>query len=514
MTVASLAASSLPSLHRALQLGRGGAAILAATAMSSAVASTKRISGEAKQADDDNLHILGQSVTPKARSVICMAIAMSFHYLGYSFARPSTLAIFTSASTGYADAPAAFPLAMAFVSPASLLLLMGYGKTLEANGPKGALSRTTTFCASVLVASALAIIYLEQSGSAVTLFNIPLVKFIAGPLFVFREAYVQLITSQYWSFMSSVLTPSQSAKWFAPISGLTSITSALAGINVSRVVDKVGLSGALIGTGIMMMLSLLATTKAYAISDRYGFTPSDDHHSTTKDKKKTKVPSQEIGMFQKASNLFSRVPTLWALFLEILSSQGLATLLNVCFVVKLSSAIPNDSERAGWMGKFFALINVFSMILQFGVLPPLMQVIEPRDLWRAMPLITVVFTAFQASQVDPSLFIVSASLLVQKTLEYSARRMLDEMVYVPLDFESRYVGKEIIGVFGYRFGKSSMSLCLSALTAVFGNFGLQELSVMTTGASLLWLSSAWKLSNLVPTRKEADGMYNAKTSKK
>lgn len=513
MAITTLLATSLPSLQRALQLGRGGAVILAANAVSTSMTASIGTQRGATVENDGNIKILGQLVTPKARSVLCMAIAMSLHYLGYSLARPSTLAIFTSSTTGYANAPAAFPLAMAFVSPASLLLLMGYGKALETKGPKGALSCTTIFCASVLVVCALSIIYLERGGSGIILFNIPLVKFIAGPLFVFREAYVQLITSQYWSFMSSVLTPSQSAKWFAPISGLTSITSALAGINVAQIVEKVGLSGALIGTGLMMVLSLLATTKAYSISDRYGFTPSDDH-AAKNDKKKTTVPSQEIGMIQKATNLFTRVPTLWALFLEILSSQGLATLLNICFVAKLSTAIPNDTERAGWMGKFFALINVFSMTLQFGVLPRLMQVIEPRDLWRAMPLMTVAFTAFQSIQADPSLFIVSASLLVQKTLEYSARRMLDEMVYVPLDFESRYVGKEIIGVFGYRFGKSSMSLCLSALTAVFGNFGLQELSVLTTGASLLWLSSAWKLSNLVPTRKEADGLYNAKNSKK
>jgi ATP/ADP translocase len=514
MAITSLVAASLPSLQRALQLGRGGATILAATAVSSSLTGATGINGGATATivDDGNVQIFGQSVTPKARAVLCMAIAMSLHYLGYSLARPSTLAIFTSSSTGYANAPAAFPLAMAFVSPMSLLLLMGYGKTLEANGPKGALPRTTIFCASIIVASALAIMYLEKSGSALTLFNIPLVKFIAGPLFVFREAYVQLITSQYWSFMSSVLTPSQSGKWFAPISGLTSITSALAGINVSRVVDKVGLTGALAGTGIMMLLSLIATTKAYAISDRYGFTPSDDHKHEQK-KVKGAAQTEEMGMFQKASKLFTRVPTLWALFLEILSSQGLATLLNICFVSKLSTAIPNDSDRAGWMGKFFALINVFSMVLQFGVLPPLMQVIEPRDLWRAMPLIALCFTGFQATQVDPSLYIVSASLLVQKTLEYSVRRMLDEMVYVPLDFESRYVGKEIIGVFGYRFGKSSMSLCLSAFTGVFGNLGLQELSVLTSGATLLWLSSAWKLSNLVPTRKEAEGLYHAKKSK-
>lgn len=96
-----------------------------------------------------------------------------------------------------------------------------------------------------------------------------------------------------------------------------------------------------------------------------------------------------------------------------------------------------------------------------------------------------------------------------KVSEYSARRMLDEMVFVPLDFESRYVGKEVIGVFGYRFGKSLMSLALSGLTSVMGNFGLHQLSILSALVGCGWMQAAWKLSNLVPTREEAEKAYQA-----
>lgn len=449
---------------------------------------------------DESPTFLGLSAKPRA--VLCMAIAMSLHYLGYSFARPSTIALFTSSKTGY-QSHAAFPLAMAFVSPLSLVLLMGYTWLLDHYGPRGALTTTTLSSATILFAAAASIRTLQDS--TLTLFSVPLVKFISGPLFVFRESYVQLITSQYWSFMSSILTPEQSSKWFAPISGLTSITSALAGLNVSLVVGKLGLAGAVFGTGVMMILSVIATSTAYTIAERNGFDPSDEY--AVQHKKDIQSKTSDMGLIEKATHLFQRVPTLRALFIEVLASQGLAALLNVCFVVKLSSAIPNDADRAGWMGKFFALINVCTMTLQFGCLPALMQVLEPRVLWRILPMIMVCFSGFQSTRTDPSLYIISACLLTMKTLEYSARRMLDEMVYVPLDFESRYVGKEVVGVLAYRLGKSMMSLSLSALTGVFGNFGLQQLSILSTGASLLWLSSSWNLSNLIPTRKEASEQY-------
>jgi ATP/ADP translocase len=153
--------------------------------------------------------------------------------------------------------------------------------------------------------------------------------------------------------------------------------------------------------------------------------------------------------------------------------------------------------------------------LQFGFMPYLMTFLEPKDLWRVLPIVSLLFTAYQACQRNPSLFIVSASLLVMKVSEYSVRRVLDEMIFVPLDYESRFVGKEVIGVFGYRFGKSLMSLLLSAITAVVPTFGLQSLSFLSTGVCVGWLGTAWQLSNLVPTRAEAEAAHQkSKTEEK
>jgi hypothetical protein len=133
-------------------------------------------------------------------------------------------------------------------------------------------------------------------------------------------------------------------------------------------------------------------------------------------------------MIQKAIHIFERVPTLKRLFWEILSCQGLATLLNVCFVVKLREAMPDDALRAGWTGRFYATINVISCLIQLGMLPTLIREVEPYIVWRIMPAVMIGFTLCQSMAKDPSLYLVSGSLLVMKTMEFSARRILDEMV--------------------------------------------------------------------------------------
>ena len=522
VAVATAAAASSGCLRHVL-LVRGGS-VLAATAVAAAVSNTTTTTTTTTPTQEVALTLSGGAksevtsaasapstsfLTPEGKAVVAMALGMALHYFGYSIARSVTVSLFTSESTGYAGNTAAFPFAMGFISPMSLLLLMGYTGVLERCGPRKALQQSSLFCALVMSAGGVAIASFLQTG--LTVAGIPAVKLITGPLFVFRESYVQLMTSQYWSFMASTLTPNQSAKWFGPIAGLTSISSAVAGITVSPLVQRIGLSGALLATGTMLLMSLGATEMAYRIAKEHGFEPTDKKKHNKKTKSSNKLQQSELhqlGKVEKARRLFQRVPVLKALFLEILSSQGLATLLNVCFVQRLATAIPSDDERAGWLGHYYSLINVITMVLQFSILPPLMSVLEPRHLWRVIPLVSLLITSFQALQPDPSLRLVAASLLVMKVTEYSARRMLDEMIFVPLDFESRFVGKEVIGVFGYRFGKSLMSLVLSGLTALDAQLGgLRSLSILSSAVCFSWMGTAWNLSNRVPTRAQAEAAH-------
>ena len=496
IVTATAATTSIEWLHKRQLLLRGGGK----TKTASPITSTSTNSSPSKK-------IL--NITPEGLSALNMAIAMSLHYLAYNIARPTTIALFTSAKTGFAGNHAAFPLAMAFISPASLMLLFLYGKILGRGGPRIAQRQTTLICSSLLASISLVIHVLSSLKEPLKLVNIPVLQSLVGLLFIFRESYVQLLSSQYWSFMSSVLTPDQSAKWFSRISGLTSITSALSGLVVSTLADKLGLPGALGVAACILTSSLIFSEKAYAVSETYGFNPANEDNKESQDAKTKimKTSKHDENMVQKASILFQRVPVLKALFREILIGQGLATLLNVCFVTKLSQSIPDDSYRAGWMGKFFSGINIVACFLQFVILPQIMPFLEPKVLWRFMPIAMLSGTLFLCIDKNPSLYLISGTFMLWKVLEFSFRRMLDEMVYVPLDFESRFVGKEIISVFGYRFGKSGMSLILSGITSTFGNMGLQQLACLTTGVAGAWLLAAFSVSNLVLTKAEAEQAY-------
>jgi ATP/ADP translocase len=173
----------------------------------------------------------------------------------------------------------------------------------------------------------------------------------------------------------------------------------------------------------------------------------------------------------------------------------------------LKIEIPNDMERSAYTGRFYALISAISAVLQFVALPMGMQRLEPKHLWRWMPILPMLVALYQIlpGSSASSLRMVAFAFLVTKILDYSVRVVIYNMAYQPLDFESRFVGKEVIGVFASRFGRSGMSLFLSGLTAsgIIASSSLRPLSYFSLSACTVWSISSWWLGNLLPSKADA-----------
>lgn len=198
--------------------------------------------------------------SPRARSCLWMAVAMSLHFGGYEFSRSGVLALFTSSESGFSH-HAAYPFAMGLVTPASLLLLYWYGLLLKARGPRYAL-RTTKLLSVVALLSGTIILKLAGQGNP-TVWT----KLLVGILFVFQNSYGHLIYTQQWSFLGSVMTPTEGTKWFSAIAGICSIVCTFAGTLVHRLASVVGLLGLIQGTGATLLLSLLMADRAYQLSE-------------------------------------------------------------------------------------------------------------------------------------------------------------------------------------------------------------------------------------------------------
>ena len=410
--------------------------------------------------DDKDRSKLSETVTrlaqPRYRAVVFMASAMALHFGGYEFFRNSCLGLFTSSEYGFSSS-AAFPLANACVSPFSLILLWGYGQQLDAKGPRVALRNTTLFSIVFIGAAALSLWLCKTTG-------MPRIvsQSLIGLTFLFQNSYQYLLYTQYWSFVGSVLTPDEGSRWFAFLGGFTSIVCSLFGGLVPYLLPFTGLYGLMACTCLTLSLCLISGDEAYALGERYNFDPKAQMKakqlSKQKEKETMESSTAKVGRIRQALDLFQRVPTLKALFVEVLSWQSLNTILGVAFITALKAAISDDVARSAYTGQFYSYVNGVAAVLQFLVLPSFMKYAEPRWIWRVMPLFPLTVCFLQLLQADLSLTLVATAMFIAKVTDYSIRTVVYNMVYQPLDFESRYLGKEILGVFGSRFGKSGMSL--------------------------------------------------------
>jgi hypothetical protein len=237
--------------------------LAAASSSSTALQQHQSSSVSDNDSNKDNVNMF--SLPPRAKSCIFMATSMALHFGGYEFARSAALALFTSSENGFTH-PAAHPLAIGLVTPVSLSLLYWYGLILRDHGPRRALKTTTLGALSILTLCT-SLLKLCESSSPSSLTTVA-AKSLVAILFVFQNSYAHLLYTQQWSFLGSVMTPSEGTKWFSAIAGLSSLICTVTATMVHRLAPVVGLLGLMFGTSLTLMASLLFADRAYDLSEK------------------------------------------------------------------------------------------------------------------------------------------------------------------------------------------------------------------------------------------------------
>lgn len=198
-----------------------------------------------------------------------------------------------------------------------------------------------------------------------------------------------------------------------------------------------------------------------------------------------------ISVVQRARQLFSRVPVLGWLCVEVFCYQCQSSLLNFLFVVAVKDVVTDDVDRAIYTANTFASINFCSGVLQFIVLPLLIWLkIDFTVMWVGLPAMLLGVATLMLTSSSWSLWIISMTFAAMKVNEYSLRHNLAESIYSYLDHESRFVGKEIIALFANRLGKSSVALILALVSL------LSDASLSYIRASLPLLGLAWLVASI------------------
>jgi hypothetical protein len=242
-------------------------------------------------------------------AIAYMAMASGLHFAGYEVARSGTLTLLTSQKNGFESGASIVSCAMGTIPLFSIMLLWCYTRLLDGWGPRVSLFISTLCYALLLALSGIFLSFLdalldvptgqESSFSSSSDHNNHLAHLLSKvtlfSLFVVENSYVQLLFTQHWSFITSVVqtfdkekeeadkrgqngqkkqqraSGLSSAIWFGPIAGAGSLMSSAAGFAVMPLVSSLGLPNLLVVASVGLASGCACSDIAYRIANQVRF---------------------------------------------------------------------------------------------------------------------------------------------------------------------------------------------------------------------------------------------------
>lgn len=388
---------------------------------------------------------------------LLLALSSSFLLAGYELIRSSSNTLFKF-YYGVENLPYIMA-AMTFFLPAVLYL---YGRLISRYGPKRTL--TITMAASGIILFSLFLLLQRE------------LAFASGLLYLFREVYIVLIIEQFWSFIDSYYSTDEAKKLNGFMIGVSSLGAIAGGLGLKAWAVSLGTTNMVFIGGLFLLPAILIVQLTFFFADR---SPRDWKFRVTPNLKKGE--DEDIKQTMGLKELFN-VPLLKAIMAFVIFSQVVSAVLGLQFQSALQETLPNPDQQTAYSGGFFAVLNGISAFFQFIITPLALRFFSPLSIHLFIPLMS--FAASIITLFNPSLSTIGFAYMTFKSLDYSLFRGAKELLYIPLSFDARYRAKEVIDVFGYRFGKGGTSLALSLLKVsgvLIGQFYIL-IAVLSSGA--------------------------------
>ena len=437
-----------------------------------------------------------QGAAPHTAPAALMTSAMSLHFFGYECARAASLSMLRTGGNVFGDDAVALMQGMA--APVASVMLLLYGFLLGRIGPRRTLGTFAGVTAAALAGLA---------GASAALDKGPMQSVCIAALFLVREGYVHLLATQYWAFLNSVMPKEAAAKWFPRIAGVTCAVSALAGVCISPLSNALGgVHGLVMCTAALLVVATFCSDRAYA---RAPVEVEEDIRAARRRSQARAEAAREAAgkggagagvlerilpaAFAPAWALFARSRVLRALLSETVVCQALSAMLSLAFHAATRESMGTPEAHAAFVGQFYAGVNVASSTLQFLVLPWLLSRLTKKESAGPARLLLVgpalVGGLLVACAQQPSLTLIALCFGAQKVIEYSVRSSATEMLYVPLGYEEKFLGKEVISVLGTRGGRSASSLAIAQLSKACPPASA-GFAAMMAGVAVLWGGAA------------------------
>ncbi|MEJ1224231.1 ATP:ADP antiporter, AAA family [Pseudomonas sp. NFACC09-4] len=305
---------------------------------------------------------------------------------------------------------------------------------------------------------------------------------LARVFYVWISVYNLFVVSVAWSLMADVFDSGQAKRLFAFIAAGASIGGLLGPALSAALIGLVGASGLMLIAALLLGATLvlkrtLMRWRETGGAGRPGAAP-------------TQSPRQPLG-----GNPFSglsavlRSPYLLGIAGFVVLLATVSTFLYFEQARLVNEHFPDREAQVRVFGTIDIIVQAGALVSQLFISGRIAPRLGVRTLLAVVPLIMCV--GFLGLALAPGFALLATLMIVRRIGEYAFVRPGREMLFAPLDAESKYKAKNFIDTVVYR-GGDAVSGWAKSLLDMLGQ-GAALVAVIGAACALLWGYLGWQL---------------------
>lgn len=278
------------------------------------------------------------------------------------------------------------------------------------------------------------------------------VPFCAYGIFAFKEAYIVLLVQLSLAYANAYFSLDELKRYIGPIGAVGSLGGILGGQLTSFMAKNLGTEYVFFMSFTFISLSGVCfyRTKTVSIS---GLNIN-----------KSITPIQAVRGIKKYVLLIGVVVAL---------SQFVIYLADLQFNFVFEKMIVQKDQRSAYLGDFYTMINIVSLVMQFIVLPFLLLRISLKGLFIFVPTLYFILVLAGAGYGAMSLIVISSVFISMKGVDYSVFSAAKDIMYHPLLSLQKFGAKYITDMFVYRAAKALIAF-------IMANIIVKQTEIITT----------------------------------
>ena len=315
---------------------------------------------------------------------------------------------------------------------------------------------------------------------------------LARVFYVWISVYNLFVVSVAWSLMADVFDSEQAKRLFAVIAAGASVGGLLGPALSAVLIGSIGASGlmlmaALLLGGTLVLKQALMRWREEGGAGRPGAAP-------------TQRPRRPLaGNPLSGMTAVLRSPYLLGVAGFVVLLATVTTFLYFEQARLVAEHFPDRESQVRVFGTIDFIVQAGALVSQLFITGRIAPKFGVRGLLAIVPLLMCI--GFVGLALAPGFALLAILMTVRRIGEYAFVRPGREMLFAPLDAESKYKAKNFIDTVVYRGGDAVGGWAKSLLDMLGQGAGLA--AFIGAGCALLWAYLGWQLGLRVDNRPEA-----------